>query len=44
MSALVTLSDVLGALGGPLEERPLWAVLQQAATEITDRAKGSSTY
>lgn len=43
MPTPVSLSEVLGALGGPLEERPLWAVLHQAAIVLREHVHGKST-
>lgn len=36
----VSLSDVLQAVGGPLEERALWALLHQAISALREEMKG----
>ena len=36
----VSLQDVLSALGGPLEERALWALLRQGASTLAREIRG----
>lgn len=38
----VTLSEVLQALGGPLEEPTLWALLHQASAAVHTALEGMS--
>ncbi len=40
----VSLADILSALGGPLEEKPLWALLYKACTLLKQELKRTLVY